>query len=159
MINADKQDANIFPAFSISNIICKIVQHLNLLLVLFLIFSINIYCKLSKIIMRRLTALKLLSLSGRQHGFWKTNQVSEGWACLWLHVLASDLEFPSLTAGTGCWMLAKSMLAAPTPGIWPFTTPLRSTSTGWYADPTLSLWHLNNAHHPTLSPKAQPLLR
>lgn len=78
MINADKQDANIFPAFSISNIICKIVQHLNLLLVLFLIFSINIYCKLSKIIMRRLTALKPLSLSGRQHGFWKTNQVSEG---------------------------------------------------------------------------------
>lgn len=50
MINADKQVTNIFPAFSISNIICKIVQHLNLLLVLFLIFSINIYCKLSKIL-------------------------------------------------------------------------------------------------------------
>lgn len=50
MINADKQDTNIFPALSISNISCKIVQHLNLLLVFFLIFSTNIDCTLSEIL-------------------------------------------------------------------------------------------------------------
>lgn len=30
MINAEKQDANAFPAFFISNVICKIVPRLNL---------------------------------------------------------------------------------------------------------------------------------
>lgn len=34
MINGEKQDENIFPAFSISNTLCKIVQHLNSLLVI-----------------------------------------------------------------------------------------------------------------------------
>lgn len=53
----------------------------------------------------------------------------------------SDLEFPSPIAGTGCSTSAKSTPAAPTPGTRPFTTPPRSTSTGWYvkalADATL----------------------